>query len=171
MPEIKLVPLWEVDEKLIMELMNDELVGKQLPLLNRPFTLENCVEFVSNKKKLWDEYGFGPWAFFIGEEFAGWGGIQPENGEADFALILHPKFWGWGLKVFNIIKKQAFGEMRRSSITILFPPSRSNWKAVTRLGFTIENEVFLEGNVFVKLRLANPETVTDSVQLQPPWKS
>ena len=44
---------------------------------------------------MWDEHGYGPWAFIINGEFAGWGGLQPEQGEADFALVLHPDFWGW----------------------------------------------------------------------------
>ena len=93
MGEIKFVHLFEIKEEQIIDLMNNEMVGKHLPLLAEGFSTENCRAFLKEKKQFWDEYGFGPWAFLIKSEFAGWGGLQPEHGEADFALVLHPKFW------------------------------------------------------------------------------
>ena len=104
MAEIKFVHLGEIDEARIIELMNNELVGKQLPLLANGFSVQNCRDFLKAKKQLWDDNGYGPWAFLINNEFAGWGGLQAEQGDADFALVLHPKFWGWGRKIFNKIK-------------------------------------------------------------------
>ncbi len=157
MDEIKFVHLFEVKEQQIIDLMNNEAVGKQLPLLSGGFSAEACCTFLAAKKRLWDEYGFGPWAFLINGAFAGWGGLQPEHGEADFALVLHPKFWGWGRRVFNKVKDQAFNEMNLDSITILLPSSRANSKAVTRLGFTEDGQVTVDHEVFMKFRLTKPE--------------
>lgn len=42
MEEIKFVHLFEVNEDLIIHLMNNEMVGKQLPLLLEGFSAENC---------------------------------------------------------------------------------------------------------------------------------
>ncbi len=157
MSEIEFVHLFEVKEDQIIDLMNNDMVGKQLPLLAGGFSAENCRDFLKAKKQLWDKHGFGPWAFLINGEFAGWGGLQPEHGEADFALVLHPKFWGWGRKIFNEVKDRAFNQMNLSSITILFPPTRLNSKAITRLGFTNDGQVTVDGELFMKFRLTKPQ--------------
>ncbi|MEG3641255.1 GNAT family N-acetyltransferase [Magnetococcus sp. PR-3] len=153
MDEIEFVDLFKIDEEQIMALMTHEQVGKQLPLLGGRFGAQQCRTFLNAKKRLWDQYGFGPQGIMIQGEFAGWGGLQPEHGEADFALILHPKFWGWGPKIFSRIKEQAFHEMKLDSITILLPPSRANSKAVKRLGFVEEGPQMIEGKCFTKYRL------------------
>ena len=101
MEEIRFVHLSEVNQQQIIDLMNNEMVGKQLPLLANGFSTANCRAFLNAKKQLWDQHGYGPWAFLIKDEFAGWGGLQTENGDADFALVLHPRFWGWGRRIFN----------------------------------------------------------------------
>jgi len=157
MDEIKFVHLFEVKEEQIIDLMNHELVGKQLPFLAKEFSKENCRAFLKSKQRLWDEHGFGPWAFLIGGEFAGWGGLQPERGEADFALVLYPKFWGWGRRIFNKVKAHAFDQMGRDSITALLPPSRPNSKAVIRLGFSYDGQSTIDGELFLRFRLARPQ--------------
>jgi ribosomal-protein-alanine N-acetyltransferase len=129
MDNIQFTPIFEIQEEQIIDLMNNKAVGEHLPLLTQNFSAEDCQAFFKAKKQLWDKHGFGPWAFLINNEFAGWGGLQPENGDADFALILHPQFWGWGHKIFNQIKDQAFNKMNLDSITILLPPNRPNLKA------------------------------------------
>lgn len=157
MNEIQFVQLGEVHEEKIIDLMNNELVGLQMPLLAEGFSIEQCRAFLQAKKKLWEEHGFGPWAFIINGEFAGWGGLQPEHGDADFALVLHPNFWGWGRKIFNKIKDQAFNQMNLESITILFPPSRTNSRAITRLGFINDGRLNVDGESFIKFRLKKPQ--------------
>ena len=67
--------------------------------------------------------------------------------------MLHPDFWGWGFKIFTKIKNIAFEQMNIDSITILFPLSRKNIKAVTRFGFTKDGELDIAGEKFIKLRL------------------
>ena len=154
MDKIQFAHLTEVKEEKIIELMNNKMVRKQLPLLTGEFSLEMCRAFLKSKMKLWDEHGFGPWAFLIEGEFAGWGGLQPENGEADFALVLHPKYWGWGRKIFNKVMDQAFNQMNLTSITTLLPPSRPNSKAITRLGFVEDGHLTVNGEDFLKFRLS-----------------
>jgi len=153
MDRIEFVRLFEVDEKQLIELMNNDLVGKQLPLLTGDFSVEQCRAFLEAKEKLWDDYGFGPWAILIDGKFAGWGGLQPESNDADFALVLHPAFWGWGRRIFEKVKALAFGEMNRDSITVLLPPSRLNSRAITRLGFVEDGHSIIDGVRFVRFRL------------------
>lgn len=157
MSDIKFVHLHDIEEQLIIDLMNNEVVGRHLPLLVDGFSAENCRAFLKAKKQLWDEYGFGPWAFLINDNFAGWGGLQPEHGEADFALVLHPDFWGWGRQIFNEVKDLAFNKMNLHSITILLPPNRPNSKAVTRIGFVADGELIVDGEVFLRFRFNKPQ--------------
>ncbi|MBL4790589.1 MAG: hypothetical protein JKY60_16615 [Kordiimonadaceae bacterium] len=156
MNDIEFIHLFEVKEEQIIRLMNNAEVGKQLPLLAGGFSAKNCRAFLDAKKQLWDEHGYGPWAFLIKGEFAGWGGLQPEEGDADFALVLHPDFWGWGRKIFLKVKERAFGQMGFTSITILFPPSRTNSKAISRLGFVEDGQVTTSGELFMRFRLTKP---------------
>jgi len=156
MDVIKFTHLSEIEERQIIELMNNGFVAKHLPLLVEGFSVKDCRDFIKAKERLWDEHGFGPWAILIKDEFAGWGGLQPEHGEADFALVLHPKYWGWGRKIFNKVKDQSFNEMNLRSITILLPPDRPNSKAVKRLGFVEDGELTIEDKIFLRFRLSNP---------------
>lgn len=156
MDDIEFVSLFDVPEKRIIELMNNDQVGRKLPLLTGGFSAESCRTFLAAKKQLWDEHGFGPWAFLIRNEFAGWGGLQPEQGEADFALVLHPNYWGWGRKIFDKVREQAFNRMNIGSITVLLPPSRQNFNAVARLGFKDDGQLTIQGEVFMRFRLVRP---------------
>ena len=157
MSDIQLVSLWDVERQKLIDLMNNDQVRALLPLLTEVFTEQACQAFLEAKQQLWDEHGYGPWGLVINGEFAGWGGLQPENGEADFALVLHPDYWGYGIKVFKLFERIAFVELKLKSITALFPPSRKNWKAITRFGFIKEKVLVIDGREFVRFRLT-PKT-------------
>lgn len=145
--------LTEINKADIMDLMNDPLVRRQMPLLTGDFTEESCDKFVASKEQLWIEQGYGPWAFIIDDRFAGWGGLQPEEGEVDLALVLHPDFWGNGHALYKEIIKRAFGEMGFESVTVLFPPTRTRIQGFLRLGFKEEKEVQVGDNTFIRYRL------------------
>ncbi len=151
--QIEFVQLSNIPEADIVELMNNEDVGKQMPLLHGGFSHEACRVFLDAKAQMWSEHGYGPWAFLINGEFAGWGGLQPEHGEPDFALVLHPRYWGWGRRIFMKVMEKAFGELGLQTITILFPPTRQNWKAITRIGFEEVDRLIVDGEEFVRFRL------------------
>jgi len=120
------------------------------------FDEKQCLDWVKGKEKQWQEHGYGPWAFLVDNKFAGWGGLQYEDGDADLALVLHPKYWGLGKKIFNEIIRKAFNEMGMESITILLPPTRNKLKGVYLLGFEFESEIMLSGECFIKYRLYKP---------------
>jgi ribosomal-protein-alanine N-acetyltransferase len=148
--------LSEVDKSDIIELMNDPLVRRQMPLTTDNFGEADCDEFVAAKERLWEEHGYGPWAFVVDGKFAGWGGLQPENGDADLGLVLHPKYWGMGKILYYEIIRRAFDEMGLESVTILFPPTRTRVKGILRLGFKPDGEVEIAGERFIRYRLHAP---------------
>ncbi|MGH1360450.1 MAG: GNAT family N-acetyltransferase [Burkholderiaceae bacterium] len=152
MNDIELTDLQTVQIDQLISLMNDQKVRKHLPLLDQNFSVASCREFLKSKEALWAQHGYGPWAFVIQNQFAGWGGLQPEHGEADFALVLHPKFWGWGRRIFDKIKAQAFGPMNLQTITALLPTSRSNARAITRLGFVEQDQLTINQVDFTRYR-------------------
>ena len=157
MPDIEFVHLHEIPETQLLELMNDARVRKHLPLLTTEFSPADCRAFVEAKRRLWDEHGYGPWAVLVEGAFAGWGGLQPEHGEADFALVLAPRFWGWGRRIFGEIVARAFKQMNLSSITALLPPSRTNARVITRLGFVEDGQLMVGDQTFVRFRMHRSE--------------
>lgn len=148
--------LTAVDKNDIIALHNHPLVRRQMPLFEGVFTEEDVDEFVAAKEGLWQEHGYGPWAFFVEGKFAGWGGLQPEGGDADLGLVLHPDYWGLGKTLYEMIVEKAFGDMGFETITILFPPSRTRVKGILRLGFKPDGELEIHGERFIRYRLNAP---------------
>jgi GNAT superfamily N-acetyltransferase len=127
-----------------------------MPLARGEFGPAECAEFIAAKERLWQEYGYGPWAFVIDGQFAGWGGLQPEGGEADLGLVLHPKHWGAGKALYQAIISWAFGRLGFKSVTVLLPPTRTRLSGVLLLGFRPEGEVEIAGERFLRYRLDAP---------------
>jgi RimJ/RimL family protein N-acetyltransferase len=145
--------LTEIDKSEIIELMNNPLVRRHMPLTSDDFDDRDCNDFIAAKEKLWTDYGYGPWAFIVDGHFVGWGGLQPENGEADLGLVLHPKSWGIGKVLCDEILERAFGEMRFESVTVLLPPTRKLIKGLLQLGFKADGELEVGGERFNRYRL------------------
>lgn len=161
--KIEFKRLSEVSKLSIVELMNNPLVRRQMPLLADDFNENACDKFIADKAKLWAEHGYGPWAFIVNDQFAGWGGLQPENGEADLALVLHPSYWGIGKALYKRIIGIAFGEMRLTSVTVLFPHTRTRIKGLLRLGFKEDGELEVGNKRFIRYRIENPIKNYDSM--------
>ncbi len=153
MTDISLTRLSDIDEAAIIDLMNDPSVRRHMPLLDAGFSAADCRAFRATKQEMWDRHGFGPQAILIDGQFAGWGGLQPQDGDADFALVLHPAHWGAGLRIFRLFRDEAFGPMGLDSITALLPPDRANRRAILRLGFVEEGPVTVDGAAFIRFRL------------------
>jgi len=124
-----------------------------MPLTSDTFSESDCDDFVAAKEQLWNEHGYGPWAFIVDGEFAGWGGLQPEDGEADLALVLHPNYWGIGKILYHDIVNRAFGEMNLNTVTVLLPPTRTRIKGLLRLGFNKDGELIIGKERFIRYRL------------------
>lgn len=145
--------LTDVKKSEIIELMNNPLVRRQMPLTWDNFGERDCDEFVAAKERLWSKHGYGPWAFFVEGKFVGWGGLQPENGEADLGLVLHPTHWGIGKTLYKEIIGRAFGEMGFEAVTVLLPPTRTRIKGLLRLGFEEDGELTIGDERFIRYRL------------------
>lgn len=141
----------------LIALNTNRLVMRQMPLSDGDFGEAECREWVAGKEEQWERYGYGPWAFLIDGKFAGWGGLQEENGDADLGLVLHPDYWGMGKAIYDGIIRRAFGEMELESVTVLLPPSRRRVKGILRLGFQLDGEVGLYGERFIRYRLHAPK--------------
>ena len=145
--------LTEVNVSNIITLNNHPDVLRHMPLGSPDFNYQKCIEWVAQKDAQWKEHGYGPWAIMINEHFAGWGGLQHEDGDADLALVLHPDYWGAGKIIYDEIIRRAFCEMKLESITILLPLSRVKIKTILRLGFQPDGEVMFDSICFRRFRL------------------
>ena len=151
--EIAFTRLTQIPSVAIIDLMNEPAVRRHLPLAQGEFGEVDCDRFVAMKEQMWEENGFGPWAFWLDGEFIGWGGLQPEGNDVDVGLILSQKYWGAGLAIYRRILKQAFEELCIDSITALLPPSRTRVTALRRLGFREDGEVVIQDQRFIRYRL------------------
>lgn len=118
--KIELKRLTDINTSDLIELMNQPLLQRHMPLLGDSFGEEECITFVDAKGKLWDEHGYGPWAFVVDGELAGWGGLQPEDGDAGIGLVIHPRFWGIGPELCKRIIRIGFEDMQLESLTMIF---------------------------------------------------
>lgn len=145
--------LTEISPDLIIALMNDPAVRRHLPLARGDFGPSACQSFVTAKERMWEERGFGPWAFVLDGEFIGWGGLQPEGDDVDVGLVLSRKHWGAGPVLFRSILARAFDELDVDSVIALLPPSRARVAALRRLGFREDGETMIEDQRFIRYRL------------------
>jgi RimJ/RimL family protein N-acetyltransferase len=155
---IALRRLSEVDPRDIIELMNDPLVRRHLPLARGRFGESECATFVAAKERMWEVAGYGPWAFVLQDDFVGWGGLQPEGDAADVGMVLHSRHWGAGRVLFQRIIDYAFVEIGLDSVIALLPPSRTRVAGMRRLGFRHDGETLVEGERFLRFRLVAPAT-------------
>ncbi|MET3768573.1 RimJ/RimL family protein N-acetyltransferase [Marisediminicola sp. UYEF4] len=156
MTSLELARLTDVATDDLVALMTHPLMRRHMPLLGDRFTESDARAFVACKERLWAEHGYGPWAIYPDGRFAGWGGLQPEAGDADLARVLHPHFWGRGRQIYDEFIRRAFGEMGFVRVTALLPSSRVAPRALERLGFRRDGEVDLNGERFARYVLENP---------------
>lgn len=130
-------------------------VLENMPLGSSHFDEQACQQWVSGKELHWEQHGYGVWAIMIDDQFAGWGGLQNEAGDADLALVLHPKFWGKGKSIVKNIINKAFTSLKVESVTIHLPLTRKKVSAILRYGFTEERIVDFDGIPFKRFRLSH----------------
>jgi len=73
--KLDLRPIASAPRSLVIGQMNAMRVRRHLPLTTGVFDDAAYDGFISGKEALWREYGYGPWAFFIDDHYAGWGGL------------------------------------------------------------------------------------------------
>lgn len=154
--EIAFRRLPDIPPRDLVALMNHPSLRRHLPLLRDAFTATDAARFVAAKEALWAEHGYGPWAIVVDGTFVGWGGLQPENGDPDLALVLHPDHWGLGAPISRRIIAEAFERWHFESVTALLPPSRIRRGAMQRLGFVPDGGIELHGERFLRFRLHGP---------------
>jgi ribosomal-protein-alanine N-acetyltransferase len=151
--ELTLRRLTEIDPGDIIALMSDPLVRRHMPLARGDFGPAECAAFVEAKEALGREHGYGPWAFVIGGQFAGWGGLQPEGADADLGIVLHQRFWGHGRAIAEFFAAEAFDRLGFGSIIVLLPVSRAAAQGALRLGFVPDGATEFSGIPFQRFRL------------------
>jgi [ribosomal protein S5]-alanine N-acetyltransferase len=147
--------LREISKSELIELMNHPLVKRHMPLTNE-FGEADYNAFISNKEKMWEIHGYGPWAFFIDGKCIGWGGLQPFGGDVEIALVLSPDKWGYGKMIYKKIIHWAFYDNGLPSIIILFPLTRRCSKALVKMGFKADGKIEIDGIAFLRYRLSAP---------------
>jgi RimJ/RimL family protein N-acetyltransferase len=150
------VPLSSIPPATWQILLNHPGIRRHMPLAGGGWTEETAADWAAGKDRQWQENGYGPWGILVDGEFAGWGGFQKEEEDADFGLVLLPEFWGHGSALHKELMDRGFGELGLQSITIMLPPSRLRLTALARIGYQPVGELEYAGHRFLKFRLTRP---------------
>lgn len=149
----------KVDKDSMIQLLTHPSVQRHMPLSTSSFGEKEYATFIAAKEKIWEKHGFGPSAYFVDDQFIGWAGIQPDEGDDfEIAIVLSPQYWGYGKQIYKELIQYAFAELKLPSVTILFPPSRTRIKGILKAGFIEEGEVLIDGERFFRYRLINKFT-------------
>jgi len=137
-----------------LKLLTDPEVHRHMPLGGDDWTETSAAEWAAGKDAQWATNGYGPWALRVDGVFAGWGGFQKEDADADFGLVLLPQFWGHGMAIGSELLQRGW-KMGLPSVTFLLPPSR-RMRGLGRLGFQPDGEVDYDGHRFLRFRMMRP---------------
>jgi RimJ/RimL family protein N-acetyltransferase len=151
--EITVHPLSSIPASELVALLNDPDVHRHMPLGGDHWDEAKALDWARAKDAQWQANGFGPWAIRLDGIFAGWGGFQKEDADADLGLVLLPQHWGSGAAIFRELLRRG-ATMDLPDVTVLLPPSRRRMKGLSRLGFVPDGEVDYAGHRFLKFRLA-----------------
>jgi hypothetical protein len=151
--EITFHPLSSIPVSELVALLNDSDVARHMPLSGSDWDEAKAREWAKAKDGQWRENGYGPWAIRLDGVFAGWGGFQKEDADADLGLVLFSQHWGSGAAIFRELLRRGT-TMALPDVTILLPPSRTRMKGLSRLGFVPHGELVYAGHRFLKFRLA-----------------
>lgn len=151
--DISFVRLTEVDVAALVELFNEPLNARHMPLSGNDWTEETAAKWVRVKDDQWRANGYGPWAVLVNGAFAGWGGFQPEDNGVDFALVLAPRHWGHGLAIARVALERGFDDLGLDEVVIALPYSRSPDRVVARWGFVPDGDVMFGSVTFRQYKL------------------
>ena len=143
---IELKPLRSVPRELVIEQMNDARVRRHLPLATGDFDEAAYDNFLAGKEAMWSGHGYGPWAFYMDDRYAGWGGLQPDDGEAELALVLCPWAFGYGRLIAAKVIDWGFRERGLDRLLVYIPVSRSVERFLSTGGFIRDGHLSIQEN-------------------------
>lgn len=143
----------DIEPNEIIAHMSDPRVAEHMPLLTFEWNLETLGKFIAAKEECWSRDGLGHWAFLCDGTYVGWGGFQKEGNEWDFGLVLKPRYFGLGMRIFRKAIEFAQADERIPFVTFLLPPSRKNLSGLRRLGARFIEKVDYDGVEFLKYLL------------------
>jgi RimJ/RimL family protein N-acetyltransferase len=154
---ITFAPLSSIDLEKLRALNTDPQVLLHMPLAGpEPMNPDEVRDWVAEKEAITQQHGFGPQAILLDGDFAGWGGIEPDDAGASVSLVLSPAFWGHGRQILDVLLKEAFERLGLPYVIVEFPPTRTRVRGLQRLGFREVGDRRIEGERFVVYRLDAP---------------
>ncbi|WP_370681850.1 GNAT family N-acetyltransferase [Comamonas sp. GB3 AK4-5] len=144
-------PFSEIPVQDWMVLLNHPDVIRHMPLADTRWDESAVADWANGKDGQWQVHGYGPRAIRVDGRFAGWGGFQREGDEADFALVLLPRYWGQGAAIFRAFMSSK-ALLGIGPVSILLPPSRVRTRGLARYGFSFAGTLEYEGQRFLKFK-------------------
>ena len=166
MPKVELRDLVAADPFKLAAILSDPLVRKHMPLADGEVTSAWVVSWRKNKISQWPAgFDLGPWAVYVDDRLAGWGGLQPEPdssaenpSDAGLAMVLAPEFWGVGIQATQLALSSFLERIKASNrqierVFIDFPESRRAGRVLERFGFVLFAQADIAGVMFNRYEL------------------
>ena len=153
--------LLTADSSRLARILSDPRVLRHMPLADSTVDADWVENWKAAKVTQWPTAALGPWAVYVDDQLAGWGGLQPEDHSSDagLAMVLAPEYWGYGVEAmqlaiskFRSIVTEA--EVTVSRILVEFPETRHAERALAKFGFVPIDSVDIGGVMFNRYALS-----------------
>ena len=151
MTKINYIKLEEVNPDELITLLNKSKIREHL-IEHQLFDSKTIEWWVQDKSKMNSIDGCKVRGIVANDIFAGWCGIQFEEGKYEIAIVLDDKFWGLGKKVFRDMLLWA-KQLGHSEIFIHFLHTRPEYKFLQKISTNVfETEIL--GNKFTTYQVS-----------------
>ena len=145
MSEIEFLSFNQVNPENFMGIVNEDSLRTHL--IDHPyFDASSLQAWMDDKVKTNDIKGCRIRAVYIGGALAGWCGIQPDDNGFELAIVISPKFWGFGISIFKTLMCWT-KELGHKEVLFHLLESRPEYKALNRMSTKV-HKTELAGRYF-----------------------
>jgi len=99
---IRYAPFDQVDPDAMLGLLNDDVVRRHL-IAHPRFTAASIRDWIHSKRIIDTKTDCRVRAVYIEDQLAGWCAIQPDPQGVELAIVISPRFWGAGGRIFKAL--------------------------------------------------------------------
>ena len=131
---LRFVRLTEVSTADLVGLLNHPDVRRHMPLAGNEMLEAEVAAWVAGKERLWEEHGYGPYAFVLDGKLVGWAGFSPRKGRWIWVSCSIRDIGGAARRFSGGWPTRRLGRWARSRSSLIRLPRAGRACAASRLG-------------------------------------
>lgn len=100
MKQLSYQPLDRADTQQLLAILNKSDVRDHL-IEHALFNEQSLTQWIRQKQNIDSQAQYLVQAVYVDQVLAGWCGLQPDDDGVELAIVLDPRFWGVGPRVFQ----------------------------------------------------------------------